>query len=212
MPRLTVLLASLLFLGACQSTGTEKATSTVDELSKLQAEFSKGRGSIDAAVTALKDLVAEGGDMEAEYEVLGKAIADVGAQRGRVDEIQQHLRERARAFNASWTEGRAQIQDASLKKRAMDRQHATVSKLEKVQSQCDEIATELDDWYGQLEDVHAYLEHDLNASGVDSIKEQVEPIEKTGGEISDELEDLANDLGALIEELEATKSPTPTSG
>ncbi len=114
----TVLSVALLALGACKSTGTDKASSTVSDLKKLQAELGKGQACIEAAVNAMTALAAEGGNMAAEYEAYSAAVDDVRSQRDRLRSIQERLAERREAFMASWEESLAGIQNASMKERA----------------------------------------------------------------------------------------------
>lgn len=205
----TLLSVALLALGACKSTGTDKASSTVTDLKKLQAELEKGQASIESAVTAMNALSEEGGDMAAEYKAYCDAVDDVESQRDRVRSIRQRLTERREAFLTSWEEGLEGIQNASMKERAMERHQAIAAQFDKLNETGDDTRAEFDKWFSDLTDARTYLEHDLNPSGVASLKNDFSSLTKRAGKINKVVGEFTTKLGDLIEHLEAAKPPEP---
>jgi len=209
LSHVTLLSVVLLALGACKSTGTDKASSTVTDLKKLQVELGKGQSSIESTIAAMKALSEDGGDMAAEYKAYCNAVDDVESQRDRVRSIRQRLTERREAFLTSWEEGLEGIQNASMKERAMDRQKAIAAQFDKLNESGDVTRAEFDQWFSDLTDARTYLEHDLNPSGVASLKNDFSSLTKRAGKINKVVEEFNSKLGELIVQLEAAKPPAP---
>ena len=203
-----LLFTLVLLLGACKASGgTEKAASTVDDLKSLRTQLAAGKDSIRTAVSRLNVLAEGKGDMAAEYKAFSKAVDGVASQRERVRSVRESLAGRRQEFIASWNEGMAKIQNASMKDRSKERRDAVVAHFDDLRSAGDETRTEFDEWFSDLVDIRTYLEHDLNPTGITSLEDDIESVTKRAGKIDEALDAFVSELDDLIQAIAAAKPP-----
>ena len=207
----TLLALGLMATSACQSGGKSQANSTVKNLNKFQMELQKGQDSINKAVETLNALYEEGGDMAEEYAMFCDAVDGVESQRDRVRSVHASLGEERESYVQAWEEGLANIQNASMKEKAMERRDAVVEKFEDLSSSGQETRETFDAWFADISDIKTVLSFDLNPTGVKELDDEIESIGKRAGKINKGLEEFTESIGKLVAALEAAKPP-PAEG
>ena len=123
----------------------------------------------------------------------------------RIHELREDAKEHKDTFLQSWQVKLKEISDEDLRQRAEERREHVVSSFEKLASLGDSASQTYKTLYKELGNLKAYLEHDLNPSGVQSVTDKIEGAGK-------EAEGLKTQIDEIRAELQKFRSAIDTAG
>jgi hypothetical protein len=204
------LATALPFLGACKSSGADKAQATVSSVSKLEMELQNASDQVSSTLQALDAIVAEPeGDLRPAYDAYTKALSDLKSASKRVSDEGAAVRSKANSYYTDWEKNIATITNTDIKERAEKRRSEMLKKQEEANAWILSFGQRFDSFVTELEDIRAYLETDLNSAGVKSITGQVKDTKKDGQAIQKDLDKLVAALTDVRESTSATGSAAP---
>lgn len=202
-------LAVTLATAACKSTGADKAEDTSKAMRSLYQSMEAAPAKIDAVTTSLNVLAKGEGDMRKQYDTFVTTVNDVLSHREKIRSLRAQVQANKDEFEKQWQMRLYDIKDAELRERANQRQKEVVAEFSKVSEASEAAKQAFEPWIQNVIDVRTYLENDLNASGVASVKDRVEKISKDAGGVNKSITDTLAKVQELAKKIEANKPPPP---
>lgn len=201
--RIAFLACALVFgLGACQSAyygaletiGIEKRDVLVDRVKTARKAQGQAQEAYVDALEAFRAVVAfDGGDLERTYSRLkGKAEgarAQATALGNRIDAVDSV----ATALFKEWEAELAQYRDANLRARSREQLAQTKSRSAQVLASMRRAQASFEPALARLEDQVLFLKHNLNASAVGAMREELPRVQA-------DAERLKRDIEAAVAE------------
>lgn len=192
----------VLTLGACQSAyygaletvGIEKREVLVDRVATARKAQAQAQEAYVDALDAFRAVVAfDGGDLERTYNRLrGKAEGareQASALGGRIDAVESV----ANALFKEWEAELAQYRDASLRARSREQLAQTKARSAQVLAAMRRAQASFEPALARLEDQVLFLKHNLNASAIGSIRDELPRVQA-------DAERLKHDIEAAVAE------------
>ncbi len=192
----------VLTLGACQSAyygaletvGIEKREVLVDRVATARKAQAQAQEAYVDALDAFRAVVAfDGGDLERTYNRLrGKAEGAreaASALGGRIDAVESV----ANALFKEWEAELAQYRDASLRARSREQLAQTKARSAQVLAAMRRAQASFEPALARLEDQVLFLKHNLNASAIGSIRDELPRVQA-------DAERLKHDIEAAVAE------------
>lgn len=192
----------VLALGACQSAyfgaletvGIEKREVLVDRVATARKAQAQAQEAYVDALDAFRAVVAfDGGDLERTYNRLrGKAEGareQASALGGRIDAVESV----ANALFKEWEAELAQYRDASLRARSREQLAQTKARSAQVLAAMRRAQASFEPALARLEDQVLFLKHNLNASAIGSIRDELPRVQA-------DAERLKHDIEAAVAE------------
>ena len=192
----------VLTLGACQSAyygaletvGIEKREVLVDRVATARKAQAQAQEAYVDALDAFRAVVAfDGGDLERTYNRLrGKAEGareQASALGGRIDAVESV----ANALFKEWEAELAQYRDASLRARSREQLAQTKARSAQVLAAMRRAQASFEPALARLEDQVLFLKHNLNASAIGSIRDELPRVQA-------DAERLKRDIEAAVAE------------
>ncbi len=182
------------YYGALETIGIEKRDVLVDRVKSARKAQGQAQEAYVDALDAFRAVVAfDGGDLERTYNRLkGKAEAARGqatALGGRIDAVESV----SNALFKEWETELAQYRDASLRARSREQLAQTKSRSAQVLASMRRAQASFEPALARLEDQVLFLKHNLNASAVGSIRDELPRVQA-------DAERLKRDIEAAVAE------------
>lgn len=187
----------VLALGACQSAyygaletvGIEKREVLVDRVATARKAQAQAQEAYVDALDAFRAVVAfDGGDLERTYNRLrGKAEGareQASALGGRIDAVESV----ANALFKEWEAELAQYRDASLRARSREQLAQTKARSAQVLAAMRRAQASFEPALARLEDQVLFLKHNLNASAIGSIRDELPRVQADADRLKRDIE------------------------
>lgn len=187
----------VLALGACQSAyygaletvGIEKREVLVDRVATARKAQAQAQEAYVGALDAFRAVVAfDGGDLERTYNRLkGKAEGareQASALGGRIDAVESV----ANALFKEWEAELAQYRDASLRARSREQLAQTKARSAQVLAAMRRAQASFEPALARLEDQVLFLKHNLNASAIGSIRDELPRVQADADRLKRDIE------------------------
>ncbi|HPA00781.1 MAG TPA: DUF2959 family protein [Chiayiivirga sp.] len=187
----------VLTLGACQSAyygaletvGIEKREVLVDRVATARKAQAQAQEAYVDALDAFRAVVAfDGGDLERTYNRLrGKAEGareQASALGGRIDAVESV----ANALFKEWEAELAQYRDASLRARSREQLAQTKARSAQVLAAMRRAQASFEPALARLEDQVLFLKHNLNASAIGSIRDELPRVQADADRLKRDIE------------------------
>ncbi len=187
----------VLTLGACQSAyygaletvGIEKREVLVDRVATARKAQAQAQEAYVDALDAFRAVVAfDGGDLERTYNRLrGKAEGAreaASALGGRIDAVESV----ANALFKEWEAELAQYRDASLRARSREQLAQTKARSAQVLAAMRRAQASFEPALARLEDQVLFLKHNLNASAIGSIRDELPRVQADADRLKRDIE------------------------
>ena len=194
----SITIVSLNALAACQSTGSQTSSPTVNDLQRLNVELVDGQTSVRRVATTLDALAEKGGNLDAEFTAYSDAVDDVASMAERVHSIRQRLAESSQLYLRDWQDSSASIRNANLKTRSTARRDAVAADFDGLRSGGDGLRSEFDALLLGLTDTRKYLAFDLNPSGVASMQGDLGSLKTHADELDEHMGSFVSELNELM--------------
>lgn len=197
-------------LAGCKSTGVDQASSVAGKLRVLSGELDTGVLKIDGAIGALNQINAKG-DLKAQYKAYVSSVDALDSQAAKIRGLRADLTASRDQYVTAWQAQNAAISNPDLRKKGEERKDALVARFTKLSEQSDANRALYDGLIKDLRDVQTYLDHDLNATGVDAIGGSVKQAGKTADKLKEGIKGAAADLKKLADDLDVPPPPPPAA-
>ncbi len=191
---LTLVACQSAYYGALETVGIEKRDVLVDRVATARKAQAQAQEAYVDALDAFRAVVAfDGGDLERTYNRLkGKAegaraqATTLGSRIDAVDSV-------ATALFKEWEKELAQYRDANLRARSREQLAQTKSRSAQVLAAMHRAQASFEPALARLEDQVLFLKHNLNASAIGSIKDELPRVQA-------DAERLKRDIEAAVAE------------
>lgn len=191
---LTLVACQSAYYGALETVGIEKRDVLVDRVATARKAQAQAQEAYVDALDAFRAVVAfDGGDLERTYNRLkGKAegaraqATTLGSRIDAVDSV-------ATALFKEWEKELAQYRDANLRARSREQLAQTKSRSAQVLAAMRRAQASFEPALARLEDQVLFLKHNLNASAIGSIKDELPRVQA-------DAERLKRDIEAAVAE------------
>lgn len=199
----------LIAAGGCASSGVDDAEKAANLMRETKQALADAPEKISAVSTSLETLSKEGGDMKAEFSAYGERVDALVRHREYLRSLGTQIEESKSTFTAHWEKRMKDIKDEALRKRAEERRTALMGKFAELKRTGDAAKEEFEPWLQTVLDVRAYLENDLNPTGVASVKDQVKKVRNGAASVNKKLTTIVTSLDEMGTAIAATKPPEP---
>jgi len=210
---------ALLVLVGCSTTGVDRAEQRVASMEQMRAAVVEGKANVTATSAALQEVVAAGNadprpayaKYKGELTELDSAVTTI---RGLADDLQAN----SKAYFDNWTAQLANIENPDIKARAEKAKQEFTAQFTKIKDAGQVVKTKFAPLSADLHDIQKYLDLNLNAQGVASIKDLAEKASKEAGEVNVATDALLQAVDAARAALapfkgaEAAPAPAPEGG
>lgn len=199
--------------GGCSSTGPEKAQATESSLAQLETRLAETHGRIGATSEALARVLAQAeGELGAPYETFTKELSSLEASVKSLRKEAADSRERAASFFADWERSQASLQDPELGRIAENRRVAVQKRQREAEERTQALEQRIETHLSTLRDLRSFLAHDLNKSGVQSIRDKIRGATKEAKSIQEAIEKLRARLAEVRVSLSARPAGAAAGG
>jgi uncharacterized phage infection (PIP) family protein YhgE len=202
-------LSCLILLTGCKSTGVDQSEATAQSMRDLKQALADAPAKITAVSASLEDVAKNGADMRAAFATFSKNVDATIAHRDLVRSLRAKVDANRDTFTQAWEQRTAGIQDASLKKRSMERRDAVLTKFDALKQTADAGKAEFEPWMKTVVDVRTYLENDLNPGGVASVADKIKEISNTAASVNQKITTVVSGLDDMAKAIAATRPPAP---
>ncbi|MGH9323740.1 MAG: DUF2959 family protein [Vicinamibacteria bacterium] len=182
---------------------TDKLIKGAEDLIK---ETVTARQEIDKTLASYNALFEEDvTDVRKAYKDVEKGIERTEKQREGVRKKVDEMTVEADSYFASWNQSLQQIGDEGLRKRSEDRMKETKAQFDGILSAVDKARGEYEPFIASLKDQWTYLGHDLNASGIASLKPDADKLNTQAGELFKSIDEGMKKAEDYIASLRSSK-------
>ncbi len=199
----------LAVVGGCASSGVDSAEAAANVMRETKQALADAPDKITAVSTSLDELSKEGGDMKAEFSAYSERVDALVRHREYLRSLGQQIEQSKATFTTHWEKRMKDIKDDDLRKRAEERRSALMAKFAELKRTGDAAKEEFEPWLQTVLDVRAYLENDLNPTGVASVKDQVRKVRNGAASVNKKLTTIVTSLDEMSTAIAATKPPEP---
>ena len=200
----------LLAFSACHSTGVTRADDTAASMRAMHRELAAAPDKVTAVSKALDELAQDGGDMKAEFAFLGRSVDALVTHRDEIRDLRSKVAASRARYTTAWENDLRSIADADLRRRAEDRHREVVSKFDQLAREADSGRAEFEPWMQRVLDVRTYLENDLTAAGIASVRDRVREIGNGTRAVNNRIAAVLAGLDEMSRTITATR-PAATS-
>ena len=196
-----------LALTACKTTGVDNAENAAQTMRDMMTALEAAPTKIDSVASSLQELAKEGGDMKAEFAAFSGHVDSLISHRDQIRNLKTQVESSRATFVNAWEEKLKTMPDEELRERAQGRRDAVIAEFAKVKEVSDSGKAEFEPWMKNVESVRTYIEHDLNPSGVASVKDRVEQISKGAVSVNKKITTVVSELERIGKAISAAKPP-----
>lgn len=177
----------------------KKAQDVVKEGSSARTELSKTLDTYNALFA--KDTQ----DIRKTYKDIESAMGKTEKKREDVKTKLDAMKVEADAYFVGWESSLQQIESENLRERSKERMSETKAKYDGVLASVSAAREAYEPLMKNLSDQWTYLGHDLNASGIESLKPDSVELNKKAKEVLGKIDDAMKDANEYIASIEASR-------
>ncbi|HSF19551.1 MAG TPA: DUF2959 family protein [Vicinamibacteria bacterium] len=181
----------------------KKAEDVVKEAVTARGEIEKTLGSYNALFQK-----TDSKEIRDSYKGIEKGIERSEKQREEVRKKVDEMKVEAEAYFASWSESIEQISSDNLRKRSEERMAETRKHFDGVLNAVEQARGEYEPFISSLKDQWTYLGHDLNPSGIASLKPDAEKLNERGTALFKKIDEGMKKAGEYIDSLRSARTTT----
>lgn len=177
----------------------EKAEEVVEEAAEARTQIGKTLETYNAIFA--KDTE----DIPKTYKRVESEMKKTEKQREDVRKKLAEMTTEAEAYFAGWGESLREINDPDLRKRSESRMTETRAQLDGIMAAVREAREAYEPFMTRMKDQWVYLGHDLNPSGIESLKPDVEKLNAQAKELFQKIDAGTEKAGEYITSLRASR-------
>jgi len=201
------IVAAVLLMAGCASTGYEKAGDTSCTIEKTARNIHKGNGQIDSVLFSLSSLVnSPEADIKSQFEKFNTSVSKLEKLSNDVNAQSVAMQTQGADYFRTWDEELAKIQNEDIRSRSTDRKNAVAARFEKVRISYAQAKADFVPFMSDLKDIRTALATDLTAGGIASIKSVANKADDNAAPLRKSLTNLEQDFKDLGVSLSSTTS------
>jgi chromosome segregation ATPase len=177
----------------------KKAEGTIKQTVLAREEIGR---TLDSYNALFKSDVA---DPRAAYKSVEKGIERCEKQRAEVRKHLDEMKVEAEAYFQSWNQSLQQISNQDLRKRSEQRMTETRGHFDGVLAAVSDARDQYEPFIANLKDQWTYLGHDLNPSGIASLKPDADKLNADAKVLFDKIDDGMKKAGDYVTSLRSSK-------
>lgn len=171
MNRSTIVAVTAVALAACATSGPKQAANFVSQVEESRAILKATKVELRSALAAAKALGRKkGGDLQAQYEAINSAVIQSGKKMIRFRKTFASMDKTSESFFAAWSAELGEYTTTDFRKRSEARLKKTRGRYNRLRSTMQKAEAKFIPLWAKLHDLVLYLNYNLNAKGVTSIK------------------------------------------
>ena len=189
--------------------GIQQTEKLIDRADDLVKEGVKARGQIQKTLDSYNSLFSpDTQDLTSVYKDVEKGMNDCAKQKEEVQKRIDEMSAQADTYFAGWGSSLKNIQTASLRQRSEERMKETRERFNGILAAAREAQAAYDPFMTHMKDQWTYLGHDLNASGVASLKPDADKLNQEAQELFKKIDEGLDRSNNYISSLRSEKPPS----
>jgi len=214
MKTITTLFATLALvalISGCASSGHQHAGRTAQTLTNTAARLDRGTNQLDAAMTALTQLVdSPAPDMRPQFSTLNTSVNNLNSLNRDLGRLSVSIQQQGAAYFQRWDEKLATIQNNDIREASTRRKDAVVQQFDGVKTSAEDVRNKLSPFVADLTDLRTALSADLTPAGLEAVRPTVTRINAKGVAVRESLAKLAGQFREMSVALSAgVPAPAP---
>ncbi len=206
-----LLLCMLLGLTACSSiTSTEQRSGAVKSISHLKSNLESANLQVDQTIAAANGLQAPEADLNKALKTYQKEVRQTHEGSIEASKRIADLRTNAAIHIQNWERELATLQNAQLRKAASQQSEIVKDHFDKIYEAAADAKEAYQPFVADLDDLEAYLLHDLSASGVKASAPTIKQINESGSKLKEKITAILDEIDVLTKDMAAANPPAPT--
>lgn len=191
--------------------GVQQTRKLVDRAEALIEQINDLQRQMRITLNSYNSLIAGGGggDLRPLYKELDKGLRRCDKLREKVRERAETARMEADKYFLSWAQSLPAIESEELRSRSQQRLDATKARFQEILAEGSRAGDAYEPFIGEMRDHWAYLEHDLNRSGLDSLSNDAHALNDRAVAVLLEIDGVLRELSSYVAELRTEVPPPP---
>jgi type IV pilus biogenesis protein CpaD/CtpE len=192
------LIAVVLFMAGCASTGYNKAGATTTSIEQTAAKIQQGNEQIDTVLIALSSLMnSPEADIRRQFEEFNTAVSKLETLSNEVNTNATAMQVQGADYFRTWNVELAKIQNENIRKRSTERKNTVAARFDAVRANYARTKADFAPFMSDLKDIRTALAMDLTAGGLVSIKSASSKAKENALPLRRSLSNLAADFTSL---------------
>jgi uncharacterized protein YukE len=192
------LVAGLLILAGCTSTGHQKSEATAEGLQSAADRISQSQTTRTATLAALNDLMNNPQpDLRPQFKKFTSLLKTWQDQIRDVESKSASMQAKGAAYFQKWDEELAKIQNEDIRKRSVARKEAVRKQFDKIREAYAEVDQKRRPLLADLADIQTALNADLTRAGLEAVKPVVKKANQDATPMGRAVENLVAEFKAL---------------
>ena len=206
----TSTLLGLALVAGCKSTGADKVDQTSTRLEQFKNAVGSLKGQLGATAAALANVVESGSsDPKPAYKEYSKQVDAISSS---VTKARSNL-ERAHTEGAKlfeeWNKRLETITDPDIRASSEKRRNDLQQALAGITDETGPAMAGLDSFVASSKDLQTYLSQDLTPAGIEAIKGKSKDLSKAAESVSEDLDDVIEEVAKVSQQFATAKPPPP---
>ena len=177
MNRSIIVAVTAVALASCATSGPKQAANFVSQVEESRETLQASKEEIQRALVAVNALRRiKGGDLQAQYAAINSAVIQSGKKMIRFRKKFASMDKTSESFFSGWAAELDEYTTAEFRKRSEARLKKTRGRYNRLRSSMQEAEAKFIRLWAKLHDLVLYLNYNLNAKGVASVKGSVRPL------------------------------------
>jgi chromosome segregation ATPase len=190
----------------CASKGPETVDTAVERMREMRSSLGTSKNQIDNTVRAMNTMVREPmPDMKPQYANFTTQLGTLESQGQAIQKRASSFREQRNAYLTAWDAELASVQSPELKAKGKERSDAIRATIAKMEEASGKARDAYNSMMRDLKDIRTYLSHDLNATGIDSVKKQAQGVTDQAETVKKLLDELIAEIDSLSNRISSKK-------
>ncbi len=189
--------------------GLKQTDNLIKKAEEVVKETVRARGQIGKTLDTYNAIFADDvKDVRKSYKDVESEMEKTEKRRVEVRKKLEEMKVQADAYFAGWSESLQQIESPDLRKRSEARMAETRGQFDGILDSVDDAREAYEPFMASMKDQWTYLGHDLNATGISSLKPDVEKLNAQGKELFEKIDAGMKKANEYIESLRASRPPS----
>jgi len=186
--------------------GLKRTDDLIKKAEELVEETVSARGQLGKTLDTYNAIFADDvKDVRKAYKGVESEMKKTEKQREQVRKKLDEMKVEADAYFAGWSESVQQIESADLRKRSEARMAETRGHFDGILDSVREARGAYEPFMTSMKDQWTYLGHDLNASGISSLKPDAEKLNRQGKELFEKIDAGMKKADEYIDSLRSSR-------
>lgn len=194
------------YYGTMERFGVHKRDILVDRVEDARDSQAEAQEQFTSALEEFKSMVDfDGGDLEEQYDRLNDEFKDSEAAAEEIRERVDSIENVAEALFDEWEEELDQYSDSRLRRESQSQLNETQQRYSQLISAMHEAENRIEPVLNTMRDQVLYLKHNLNARAIQSLRGEVNTINRDVDELLKAMNEAIAEADAFIRDMERSR-------